>query len=279
MLNKCIYTVMSLLLAVAFVFGNMYIFNEFLGYQKRKLLTEEGKAAVESPVMPLKELLEDRENAQQNEEADEIYELTTEDMQSVLICRNEGKEVVHDPVEGQISMNEAIKAGYEWLKKMNINVTEKKGVALNYVNAMLYAVTLSKENVGKIAPYYSFWRIALYTEEANITLDINAVTSKVWNADIVYLYNERDESMLAQNYYDSITEFVELSGISEAEVSVCDYTDDSLTVGIENTDIFANICYSEAVYAESKSKVALDNSASVYMSSDASYMVSYSLQL
>ena len=246
MIKKCVYTVMSLVLAVSFVFGSMYLINELLKFQERRLLTENGKAEVESPVMPLKELLADKENAhnlRENAEYDEKYELTADDIQSVLICWYEGVEVVHDPVEGQISMNEAITAGYNWLREMNINVPEKKGVALNYVSALLLAVTLSKENLEKLAPYYSFWKINLYTEESDITLYVNAVTSTVWKADIIHHYKEKDKETFNKNRYDDLTKFIELSGLSASEITVSDYSDDSLTVSIKNTELYANLFY------------------------------------
>ena len=280
MIKKCVYTVMSLVLAVSFVFGSMYLINELLKFQERRLLTENGKAEVESPVMPLKELLADKEkahNLRENAEYDEKYELTADDIQSVLICWYEGVEVVHDPVEGQISMNEAITAGYNWLREMNINVPEKKGVALNYVSALLLAVTLSKENLEKLAPYYSFWKINLYTEESDITLYVNAVTSTVWKADIIHHYKEKDKETFNKNRYDDLTKFIELSGLSASEITVSDYSDDSLTVSIKNTELYANLFYGEA-YSELTDKVNSEQYSAV-VSGSTSVEISYSLQI
>lgn len=277
MIKKCVYTIMSLFLAVSFVFGSMYLINKLLEFQKRRLLTENGKAEVESPVMPLKELLADKENSQKDRKDSEIYELTSDDIQSVLISWYEGVEVVHDPVEGQISMNEAITAGYNWLMEMNINVPEKKGVALNYVSAILLAVTLSKENIEKLAPYYSFWKINLYTEESDIILYVNAVTSTVWKADIVYHYKEKDKEAYYENRYDDLTKFIELSGLSSSEITASDYSDDSLTVSIKNTELYASLSYGEA-YSELTDKVNTEQyNASV--DGSISVEISYSLQI
>ena len=280
MIKKFLYTVMSLVLAVSFVFGSMYLINELLEFQEKRLLMEDGKVEVESPVMPLKELLADKDNARdlsENSEYNEKYELTSDDIQSVLICWYEGVEVVHDPVEGQISMNEAITVGYNWLREMNINVPEKKGVALNYVNAMLLAVTLSKENLEKLAPYYSFWKINLYTEESDITLYVNAVTSTVWRADIVHHYKEKDKVTLYKNRYDDLTKFIELSGLSASEITVSDYSDNSLTVRIKNTELYANLVYGEAYSELTDKKIAEQYSATVAGST--SVEISYSLQI
>lgn len=280
MIKKFLYTVMSLVLAVSFVFGSMYLINELLEFQEKRLLMEDGKVEVESPVMPLKELLADKDNARdlsENSEYNEKYELTSDDIQSVLICWYEGVEVVHDPVEGQISMNEAITVGYNWLREMNINVPEKKGVALNYVNAMLLAVTLSKENLEKLAPYYSFWKINLYTEESDITLYVNAVTSTVWRADIVHHYKEKDKVTLYKNRYDDLTKFIELSGLSASEITVSDYSDNSLTVRIKNTELYANLVYGEAYSELTDKKIAEQYSAAVAGST--SVEISYSLQI
>lgn len=280
MIKKFLYTVMSLVLAVSFVFGSMYLINELLEFQEKRLLMEDGKVEVESPVMPLKELLADKDNARdlsENSEYDEKYELTSDDIQSVLICWYEGVEVVHDPVEGQISMNEAITVGYNWLREMNINVPEKKGVALNYVNAMLLAVTLSKENLEKLAPYYSFWKINLYTEESDITLYVNAVTSTVWRADIVHHYKEKDKVTLYKNRYDDLTKFIELSGLSASDITVSDYSDNSLTVSIKNTELYANLVYGEAYSELTDKNTAEQYSAAVAGST--SVEISYSLQI
>lgn len=277
MIKKCAYMIMPLFLAVLFVFGSMYLINELLEFQERRLLTENGKAEVESPVMPLKELLADKENSQKDRKDSETYELTSNDIKSVLISWYEGVEVVHDPVEGQISMNEAITAGYNWLMEMNINVPEKKGVAQNYVSAILLAVTLSKENLEKLAPYYSFWKINLYTEESDITLYVNAVTSTVWKADIIYHYKEKDKEAFYENRYDDLAKFIELSGLFSSEITGSDYSDDCLRVSIKNTELFANLSYGESCF-ELKHNINFDT-YSMSTTGSTSVEISYSLQM
>lgn len=104
------YTALTLFLAVVFSFGSMAGMDYILLTRERQLLTESGRAVVETPVRAWQE--PDRNGEMENSESSdkERYALTTEQMEGVLAYWKEHTGItVHNPVTGQISMDEAVK--------------------------------------------------------------------------------------------------------------------------------------------------------------------------
>lgn len=192
------YGIFTLLLAAIFVFVSIEVMNYVLQVRKKELLTEQGKAIVESPVRAWN----DGEETEDHSTNQERYILTEEQMAEAINSWNNREMVmVHEPVEGQISMEAAVKAGENWLTEMDIIQTEGYSI-----NAAL-GVGKRKNDMGKqVEPYYSFWRIQFSNECTNTVLYVNAVTGKVWRAE-VRLYDEIPEKIP----YEKLRPFVEMA--------------------------------------------------------------------
>ena len=113
------YTLLCFLFAALFVLGSMAGMNFILQKKESRLLRESGTEEIEEPVAVWKkpqtaETEESAENAESKEQ-----QLTLEQMEEVINYRvGATDEVLHEPVSGQISMEEAIACGEQWLVQM-----------------------------------------------------------------------------------------------------------------------------------------------------------------
>lgn len=200
------YTILTVVLAIVISFGSIAGMDLILKARERQLLTKGGRVVVKTPVQGYQE--------QQKEEkfAQDRNTLTTEQMEEVVSLWDGPDEViVHNPVNGQISMGEAIRAGQDWLVKMGMKEEEDDEVhqyaTLSTAVWEASAEEGSPEGV-QTAPYNSFWRVQFYGGSLEAFLYVNAVTGQVWSADII-LY----ENLPKEIPYEKLTEFVELCGL------------------------------------------------------------------
>lgn len=212
-MNKTIkYTFLMLFLAFCFIFGSMAGMKGILQFRERQLLTESGRAIVESPVRAWS-------GWKENEERENIYHdksmLTEEQIADVIECWNSREtEFIHNPVEGQISMEEAIQVGENWIAEMGVSKGNEQGtdMLLYSVKATL-GVGEQKGDTGKqLEPYYSFWTVEFSSQSRKIVMCVNAVTGKVWRAK-VSLYDDLPEKMP----YENLCLFVEMAGFTETD--------------------------------------------------------------
>ena len=200
------YTILTLFLAVIFVFGSMEIMNFILRARERQFLSERGRVLVEAPVRAWQEG-DSGEEGENGENSQEGYVLTAEQMAEVIRHWDGRMAVtVHNPVNGQISMEEAVKAGEEWLAGMGM-----EGNADDETHSMYarLSTAVQKESGGaQLEPYYSFWFVRYSSQSMIAFLYINAVTGKVWNADVT-LYEDLPEEIP----YEKLNLFAELFGL------------------------------------------------------------------
>ena len=228
------YTILTLFLALVFAFGSMAGMNLILRAKERQLLTERGRAIVEAPVRSWQGQ-ESGEDGETDEESGSIgYALTTGQVEEILSCWNNRTGVtVHNPVSGQISMEEAIKEGKKWLVEMEIGENGLEDTETYSVSATL-GIATQKVSVGvQSEPYHSFWTVQFSDSSMYVVLHLNAVTGKVWNADIT-LYEDMPEGIP----YEKLEHFVELSGLQ-----------------IINTDIIKNANMAETEFAQKSGNV------------------------
>ncbi len=110
------YTILTLLLALVFAFGSMAGMNLILEKREEQILTERGKAVIEAPVFAWQEW--ETEGNEENKE-NKGRTLTLKQISDAIDSwNNRTGEVIHDPVEGQISMEQAIEQGKAWLAFM-----------------------------------------------------------------------------------------------------------------------------------------------------------------
>lgn len=206
------YTLLSFLFAGIFVFCSMVGMNFILQSREKQLLTETGNAVVESPVRAW-QTWETDENGD-----DTTYTLTVKEVRNAIDrWNNRIGEVIHDPVEGQISMEQAIEEGKEWLVSM---IKNEGAEAISGLESERYTVSavlgLGKEEETvqrQVEPYYSFWTIHFAGQTMNATVYINAVTGKVWGAEIT-LYEDIPNEVPIESIYL----FAELTGVEKTDL-------------------------------------------------------------
>lgn len=241
MIGKYKYTFFSLIFAVLFVFGCMIAMNYILKLRETKLLTESGRAEVESPVRAWLELESDKDLVT-DDTHQERYELTYQQMKEAISHWNSREgDIIHEPVAGQISMGEAIESGKNWLVEMGFAEVDSDDVQAYSVNATL-GVGRKKETMNtKLEPYYSFWTIHYSNRAMEAELLVNAVIGKVWEAKVT-IYDDIPKKL---NQEDAVA-FWEMAGlhVSETDFFETDVEQTWETYGIEDRALYVRIDYS-----------------------------------
>lgn len=239
-MNKtCKYTMLTLFLAVAFVFGSMEVMNLILKERERQFLSESGRVVVEAPIRAWQEQNTDRDEGSSEYFNNQGYTLSNGQIEDVINCWNERIAVtVHNPVNGQISMEEAVKVGKEWLAEMGMEESEQEGDAESYFrNAMLGVAKQNTSGEVQLESYYSFWIVNFSNQSMNAILYLNAVTGKVWGAEIT-LYEDLPEEIP----YEKLRYFAELSGLQESEANIAVNQEGTQAImPIDNSKIYAEM--------------------------------------
>jgi hypothetical protein len=208
------YTLLTVFLAVVFIFGSMTGMKLILQIRERQLLTESGSIAMETPVRSW-QTADNKEGEEENAIAEkESYTLTTEQMEEVINGWNQRTGVtVHSPVNGQISMEDAIETAQQWLAEMGMNDNEQeRDTDAASMSAVLGVATQEIVEGVQLEPYYSFWTVQMQSDSIKAEIYINAVTGKVWGAEIT-LYEE----MIEKWHDNRLRLFVELAGLQVAD--------------------------------------------------------------
>lgn len=239
-INK--YTFLTLFLAFIFIFCSIVGMNYILHFREKQLLTESGKVIVESPVRAWY----GRESDVENENVhNEKYMLTEEQIVDVISYWNSREmELLHNPVDGQISMEEAIQTGESWLVEMG--VVEGNGQEAEHLTDSVKA-TLAlgghAEDSGKqFEPYYSFWRVEFSNQSRNVIVYVNAVSGNVWRAEVT-LYQKFSE----KTPFEYLSLFLEMAGFENAktESPVVNENGTQAVLEIEDSLLYgkAEYCY------------------------------------
>lgn len=210
------YMFLTILLALVFIFGSMAGMNIILQIRENQLLSESGIAVIESPVRAWQGRADVTDETDENTD-EERYSLTTMQVKDVVErWNNRQGEILHNPVEGQVSMMEAVREGEEWLKLIGMK-EEVYGTdpELNFVRATL-SVGMQKDALSApLEPYYSFWTVHFSSSYLDAVLYLNAVTGRVWSARIT-LY----DNSLRELPYEKLRQFVEMAGLQAAEDTI-----------------------------------------------------------
>lgn len=128
---------------------------------------------------------------------------------------------VHQPVSGQISMETAIEAGKEWLAGMGFQATAGEDAVRIYSVRATLSITDPVDSAGtQSEAYYSFWNVRFSNQTMMAFLRLNAVTGKVWNADITLYTDFPSEAFDEQSCENRLNRFVELSGVQGSDPAV-----------------------------------------------------------
>lgn len=170
------YTVFVVFLAAFFFLGSVEGMNLILRWREHQILYMDREIVTKSAGSEWQE----RENIP----ADAIAE----------VVRNwNDRMVVHAPVSGQISMQDAVKAAKEWLTQMDLENHDGE-VGANYQMGSVYATlgTMAEPEEVQAMPYYSFWKVQLSSSSLEAVLYVNAVTAGVWKSEIKIYENLPD---------------------------------------------------------------------------------------
>lgn len=210
------YMFLTILLALVFIFGSMEGMNIILQIRENQLLSESGIAVIESPVRAWQGRADVTDETDENAD-EERYSLTTLQVKDVVErWNNRQGEILHNPVEGQVPMMEAVREGEEWLKLIGMK-EEVYGTdpELNFVRATL-SVGMQEDALSTpLEPYYSFWTVHFSGSYLDAVLYLNAVTGRVWSARIT-LY----DNSLRELPYEKLRQFVEMAGLQAAEDTI-----------------------------------------------------------
>ena len=218
------YTFLTMFLALAFIFGSMAAMNFILYIREGQLLSESGMAVVESPVRPWQGWGDEPDEKDDGKR----YSLTAVQVRDAMERWNKRLgETLHDPVEGQISMEEAVQEGEEWLISMGIGEGEAQGAddGLKFVKAALGVGIQKGSSKVQLEPYYSFWTVHFSGSYTDAVLYLNAVTGRVWRAEVT-LYDNLPEELPCEK----LECFVEMAGLK--------VTDDAAEINEEKLQAF-----------------------------------------
>ena len=263
------YALLCFFLAALFVFGSMAGMDFILQKRESRLLQERGTEEVESPVA----VWQEPQTAGAKEQGeDTLQQLTVEQMEAVISYRaNATDEVLHDPVSGQISMEEAFACGERWLVEMGF--LEEKG----YSRTLSRRASLGIRKYRKVSsvpmePYYSFWTVKFSGENVYAVLSINAVTGRVWDAEIT-LYDE----MTQKFSWETLELFTELAGIqadAEDYVETMNDVNTGAVLTVRDSDLQAQMKYYDTAVAIAGDRSA-DGEDNYSMIRDGSTVVEY----
>lgn len=205
------YTFLTMFLALAFIFGSMAGMDFILFSREEQILSESGVAVAESPVRGW----QDWGDKTDKEDGGERYALSAVQVKDAVESWNKRLgDTLHDPVEGQISMEEAVQEGEEWLMSMGMREGEAQGASagLKFVKATLGVGVQKGASRVPLEPYYSFWTVRFSGSYTDAVLYLNAVTGRVWRAEIA-LYDNLPEELPCEK----LGQFVEMAGLQAAD--------------------------------------------------------------
>jgi hypothetical protein len=210
--KKTLYTAAGIALAFIIAIGGWLLTSSLIDRKSDALLSTSGVVPINAPIAPI--------GLNPSASTEENPILTAQELVSILHnMESRGREVPHEPTEGQIGMGQAIEIARSWL----LNFTD--GVFSNF-DAYLCQ---NLQDAGQfLDPIYSYWTITFRNEDMTATLTINAVTGKVLRIEIAMLSGLME--MNVDSIESSLAAFMSDIGVTG---------DDSITVQTDRSGIIA----------------------------------------
>lgn len=252
MLKHILYSLVTMIFALLLIFGSMFVSNSLLQKKENKLLSESGEMKVEALVLAWNsdsegqsEMEEEADSQSEagsflNRQGDYDVTLSEEAMIGALKSLDSGtEELIHEPVEGQLSMEEAINVGINWVKTM-LYPDDGYGEAL-YLEGVKATLSLmiKDEKVKETEPYFSFWKLELSYGAMVMNLTINAVTGQVWRADIDIYGRISDYIRILSN--EKIYQFSDLAGMYLPSAADMETDGNSVRLNFSNSSIYTEM--------------------------------------
>lgn len=240
------YTLLSLLFAAVFVFGSMAGTDFILQMWEKRRLQESGTVTMESPVLAWQSAETGEEYDGQDGEPlvrdkEEDLTLTEKEIEQVIRYRKncEG-ELLHDPVKGQITMEQAFAAGENWLVEMGFWDHSRTHSEPLLHRASLGTKTAKEGLHMPIEPYYSFWTVRFSSTDMYVSLSVNAMTGRVWDAKIT-LYDI--ENVNNDKSLDKLERFIRLAGIEAPVEQYVEISDSGswVSMAVKESPLYAQM--------------------------------------
>lgn len=240
------YTLLSLLFAAVFVFGSMAGTDFILQMWEKRRLQESGTVTMESPVLAWQSAETEEEYVKQDggpfdRDKEEDLTLTEKEIEQVIRYRKncEG-ELLHDPVKGQITMEQAFASGENWLIEMGVWDHSRTHSEPLLHRASLGTKTAKEGLHMPIEPYYSFWTVRFSSTDMYVSLSVNAMTGRVWDAKIT-LYDI--ENVNNDKSLDKLERFIRLAGIEAPVEQYVEISDSGswISMAVKESPLYAQM--------------------------------------
>lgn len=240
------YTLLSLLFAAVFVFGSMAGTDLILQMWEKRRLQESGTVTMESPVLAWQSAETEEEYIKQDggpfdRDKEEDLTLTEKEIEQVIRYRKncEG-ELLHDPVKGQITMEQAFASGENWLVEMGVWDHSRTHSEPLLHRASLGTKTAKEGLHMPIEPYYSFWTVRFSSTDMYVSLSVNAMTGRVWDAKIT-LYDI--ENVNNDKSLDKLERFIRLAGIEAPVEQYVEISDSGswISMAVKESPLYAQM--------------------------------------
>lgn len=226
-----------------FVLGNVLCAHGMFGKIEDRLLTETGTMHLTAP-----EVFGSQDGWNGSVQSEDA--LSQEQLADILTYWKHGTvKVLHEPMTGQLSLEEAIRVGQERLLQymfqqgslpqltQSLFLGQDGQLAVDATVAMLFFRSEEEGSMDAMIPYYGCWSVSFSNSSGRIQLIMNAVTGQVWTATFTLYADAVDE--LPAISQESITAFAVMAGIDEAEKGNYVLTGEDAFLYFEGSEIYA----------------------------------------
>lgn len=253
-------TLCCLLLTAVFTFGSMAGMSAVLQVRECRRLEERGIVKMESPVLAWQTSAEKADAAEEGQETgrpgeEEARQLTAEQMEEVIryngLCE---WDILHEPTAEQITMEEAIAAGESWLIRMGLVPAEYEETVTSHKASLGVKFDYYISERPPIKPYYSFWTVCFSNEAMYGILSVNAVTGRVWDAEVTLYGNAADDPPPEKPEL-----FLRLAGVQEETGQCTEAGENRVIMPVKGSSLYAMYRYYDMLVADKDKIVMADD--------------------
>lgn len=232
------FSLFLILSVILFAFGGMLITNYAIQYKKNQLLFGTGEVMT-SPNAGL-------EYDVQTENGNGSPVLSAEKIMDIINRWKDAscEKLPHEPMEGQLSMEQAISGGKSWIDSMKRagECAAGEEIVFHEVTAVLETCVKPEESRLQIDRYDSYWKLNFSSEQFRVCLYMNAVTGQVWEAWVEQYEESKDYA--EDNHRAELEMFAELAGMNTEKISESEVEDKKIKLFFESTPLYVERAYS-----------------------------------
>lgn len=217
MYKQRLYTTAGIVLSFTIALGGWAFVSMLIDMKSDAMLSETGVVPVNAPRI--------EEDSDYDDESP-FPTLTDYEIAAVLqIWQSElVYEQPHEPTEGQLSMEQAIKAGEDGLSyffDQEVMPLEFSDHEYSKISAYLCRNIIRGKETQTFEPFYSTWSVSFSSENISAVFIINAVTGQIWGAAVEFTGNKNDEFILPKTsaLLDIYTSYLNLEGGNRIEIT------------------------------------------------------------